>query len=126
MLNWLINYKAMKRKTYSRRLAGQRTNSGTDQMGWVQNNNITSLVLSCDHLFPRDGCIMRWGKVRSWWREVLLNGLLDGVIAWEVAELSLWSGELEYDEKKTERVCTYVRGLVHIQAPSMSSPSVAL
>ena len=64
-----------------------------------------SLVLSRDHLFPRDGRIMRWGRVRALWREVLLNGLLDGVIAWEVAELSLWSGELEYDEKKRRKEC---------------------
>jgi hypothetical protein len=60
---------------------------------------------------------VRWGRVRAWWWEVLLNGLLEGVIAWEAAELLLWSSEWEYDEK--EGKSAYVSGLVHVNPSSV-------
>ena len=73
--------------------------------GWVQNILITSLVLSRDLLVPKDGRIVCWGRVRVWRCEVLLNGLLEGIIASEIAELSLWSGEWQYDGKKRREDC---------------------
>ena len=73
-------------KTYPRGLAGQRASSVIDCIGGF-NILITSLVLSGDGLFLKDGRIVRRGRVRAWWREVLLDGLLERIIAWEVAEL---------------------------------------
>ena len=113
-----INTKRRREKTYPRCLAGQRISSVIDRIGRVQNILITSFVLSHDRLLAEDGRIVHWGRVRAWWWQVLLNGLLEGVIAWEVAELSLWSGEWEYDGKKTERVRTYISRLVHVNPSS--------
>jgi len=95
----LFKYKA--KKTYPSRLAGQRTGSVIDRIRWIQNILITSLVVNRD--LPKDGRIVRRGRFRAWWWEVQLNGLLEGVIAWEVAELLLWSGGCVYDEKRGEQ-----------------------
>ena len=110
------NTKQRRENTYPRCLAGQRTSSVIDRIGWVQNILIPPLVLSRDCLFPKDGRIVRWGRVRAWWWEVLLDGLLEGIIAWEVAELSLWSGKWEYNDKEGKNA--YVSGLVHVTDPS--------
>ena len=83
------NTRRRREKTYPRRLAGQQTSSVIGRIGWVQNILITSLVLSRDRLFPKDEYIVRRGRARAKWWDVLLNSLLEGVIAWEFAKLSL-------------------------------------
>ena len=55
------------------------------------------------------------------WCKVLLNGLLEGVIAWEDAELLLWSGEWVYYEK--EGKSAYISGLIHVNPSSVNVES---
>ena len=99
------NTKRRRHKTYPRRLAGERTSSVIDRIRRVQNILITSLVLSRDCLFLKDGRIVCWGRVRPWWWEILLNGLLEGVVAWKVAELSLCGQVSEENDEEREEEC---------------------
>ena len=111
MVYQCYNKKRRRDKTCPRRLAGQRTSSVIGRRGWVQNILITSLVLSRDLLVPKDGRIVCWGRVRVWRCEILPNGLLEGIIASEIAELSLWSGEWQYDGKKKKGRLRTLTGL---------------